>query len=163
MKNNNVTYRSDVKASDIEAVGEIVRSSNFFNTEEIEVAMGLVEETVDTGKASGYEFIFAEIDGKVIGYTCYGRIPCTKHSFDLYWIATHQDYRGLGIGKELMDRTEKAIKEIGGNGVYVETSSKEQYHPTRSFYIKMNYIEKALFEDFYDKNDGKVVYVKFLA
>jgi ribosomal protein S18 acetylase RimI-like enzyme len=136
MKNNNVTYRSDVKPSDIEAVGEIVRSTNFFNTEEIEVAMGLVEETVETGKDSGYDFIFAEIDGKVIGYTCYGRIPCTKHSFDLYWIATHQDYRGMGIGKELMDRTEKAIKEIGGNGVYVETSSKEQYHPTRSFILK---------------------------
>ena len=61
-----------------------------------------------------------------------------------------------------MDRTEKAIKEIGGYGIYVETSSKEQYHPTRSFYTKMNYIQKALFEDFYDKNDGKVVYVKFL-
>lgn len=162
MKNNNVTYRNEVKPSDIEAVGEIVRSTNFFNTEEIEVAMGLVEETVETGKASGYEFLFAEIDGKVVGYTCYGRIPCTKHSFDLYWIATHQDFRGMGIGKELMDKTEQAIKAIGGCGVYVETSSKELYHPTRSFYLKMNYTEKALFEDFYDKDDGKVVYVKFL-
>ncbi len=163
MKKESVIYRTDVKASDIEAVGEIVRSTNFFNSEEIEVAMGLVEERVETGIESGYEFVFAEVDGKVVGYTCYGRIPCTKHSFDLYWIAIHQDFRGLGIGKELMDRTEKVIKEIGGIGVYVETSSKELYHPTRSFYLKMNYIEKALFEDFYDKNDGKVVYVKFLS
>ena len=112
MKNNIVTYRNEVKPSDIEAVGEIVRSTNFFNTEEIEMAMGLVEETVETGKASGYEFLFAEIDGKVVGYTCYGRIPCTKHSFDLYWIATHQDFRGMGIGKELMDKTEQALKQL---------------------------------------------------
>lgn len=57
MKNKNISYRSEVKATDIEAVGEIVRSTNFFNAEEIEVAKGLVEETVETGKASGYEFI----------------------------------------------------------------------------------------------------------
>lgn len=68
----------------------------------------------------------------------------------------------MGIGKELMDRTEKAIKDVGGCGVYVETSSKEQYHPTRQFYLKMNYVQKAFFEDFYDKNDGKIVYVKMV-
>jgi len=162
MKKKIVIYRNEVKATDIGAVGEIVKSTGFFNTEEVEVAMGLVEETVENGKESGYEFIFAEVNGMVVGYTCYGRIPCTKHSYDLYWIATHQDYQGLGIGKELMSQTENAIKDIGGFGVYVETSSKDQYLPTRSFYLKMDYVQKAFFEDFYDKNDGKVVYVKFL-
>lgn len=157
-----IKFRSDVLASDIEAVGNIVKSTGFFNEEEIQIAMELVGERVEKGEKSGYEFIFAETDGKVVGYTCYGRIACTKHSYDMYWIATHYDYQGLGIGKMLIDETEKAIKEQGGNGIYVETSSKEQYHPTRAFYIKMNYIQKALFEDFYDKNDGKVVYVKFL-
>jgi len=160
--NNEINFRTDVKASDIEAVGDIVKSTKFFNEEEIQVAMELVEERVEKGEESGYEFIFAEINNKVVGYTCYGRIPCTKHSFDMYWIATHQDYQGLGIGKKLIDETEKAIKNLGGHGIYVETSTKDQYHPTRSFYLKMNYIQKAVFEDFYDKNDGKVVYIKYI-
>jgi len=159
---NEINFRTDVKASDIEAVGDIVKSTKFFNEEEIQVAMELVEERVEKGEESGYEFIFAEINNKVIGYTCYGRIPCTKHSFDMYWIATHQDYQGLGIGKKLIDETENAIKNLDGHGIYVETSTKDQYHPTRSFYLKMNYIQKAVFEDFYDKNDGKVVYIKYI-
>jgi len=159
---NEINFRTDVIASDIEAVGDIVKSTKFFNEEEIQVAMELVEERVEKGEESGYEFIFAEINNNVVGYTCYGRIPCTKHSFDMYWIATHQNYQGLGIGKKLIDETEKAIKNLGGHGIYVETSTKDQYHPTRSFYLKMNYIQKAVFEDFYDKNDGKVVYIKYI-
>lgn len=159
---NEINFRTDVKAFDIEAVGDIVKSTKFFNEEEIQVAMELVEERVEKGEESGYEFIFAEINNNVVGYTCYGRIPCTKHSFDMYWIATHQDFQGLGIGKKLIDETEKAIKNLGGHGIYVETSTKDQYHPTRSFYLKMNYLQKAVFEDFYDKNDGKVVYIKYI-
>jgi len=159
---NEINFRTDVIATDIKAVGDIVKSTKFFNEEEIQVAMELVEERVEKGEESGYEFIFAEINNNVVGYTCYGRIPCTKHSFDMYWIATHQNYQGLGIGKKLIDETEKAIKNLGGHGIYVETSTKDQYHPTRSFYLKMNYIQKAVFEDFYDKNDGKVVYIKYI-
>ncbi|OFX22793.1 MAG: hypothetical protein A2041_01930 [Bacteroidetes bacterium GWA2_31_9b] len=159
---NEINFRTDVKAFDIKAVGDIVKSTKFFNEEEIQVAMELVEERVEKGEESGYEFIFAEINNNVVGYTCYGRIPCTKHSFDMYWIATHQDFQGLGIGKKLIDETEKAIKNLGGHGIYVETSTKDQYHPTRSFYLKMNYLQKAVFEDFYDKNDGKVVYIKYI-
>ena len=159
---NEINFRTDVKAFDIKAVGDIVKSTKFFNEEEIQVAMELVEERVEKGEESGYEFIFAEINNNVVGYTCYGRIPCTKHSFDMYWIATHQDFQGLGIGKKLIDETEKAIKNLGRHGIYVETSTKDQYHPTRSFYLKMNYLQKAVFEDFYDKNDGKVVYIKYI-
>ena len=155
-----ISIRSEVRSSDPDTIGRIVRSTGFFRDDEILVAMELAEERLHKGVASGYEFLFAEMDGKPVAYSCYGLIPCTLHSFDLYWIATHGDYMNRGIGKYLLQETEKAIFRAGGQGIYVETSSKEQYAPTRAFYEKNQYLLKGRFEDFYAPKDDKLVYVK---
>jgi ribosomal protein S18 acetylase RimI-like enzyme len=141
-------------------IKEIVSSTGFFRDDEIHVAVELVEEWLAKGEASGYEFLFAEVDGETVAYSCYGLIPCTLHSYDLYWIATHKDFMNKGIGRALLRETEKAIWGSGGIGIYVETSSKDQYAPTRAFYEKNGYILKARYEDFYDRGDDKVVYIK---
>ena len=69
---------------------------------------------------------------------------------------------GRGIGKLLIKETETDIRELGGQGIYVETSSRELYTPTRVFYEKNGYSQKATFENFYDNGDHKVVYVKYI-
>jgi hypothetical protein len=93
MKSEKITFRTNVKFEDIEDVMEIVRSTGFFREDEILVARELVDERFHKGAESGYEFIFAEMDGKTIAYSCYGLIPCTLKSYDLYWIATHKGDR----------------------------------------------------------------------
>ncbi len=163
MKTENLTFRSHVKFEDIEAVTDIVRSTGFFREDEVLVARELVEEAFHKGKESGYEFIFAESEGRTISYSCYGLIPCTLKSYDLYWIATHNDFRGKGIGRIVLKQTEEAVNKLGGKTVYVETSSKEQYISTRVFYEKNDYILKAQFEDFYDIGDDKCVYIKVVS
>jgi N-acetylglutamate synthase-like GNAT family acetyltransferase len=152
-----------VKFEDIEDVTDIVRSTGFFREDEVLVARELVDERYHKGKESGYEFIFAEVDGRTIAYSCFGLIPCTLKSYDLYWIATHNDFRGKGIGRIILKKTEEAVIQTGGKTVYVETSSKEQYISTRVFYEKNNYILKARFEDFYDIGDDKCVYIKVVS
>ena len=122
----------------------------------------MIDERLEKGEKSGYLFNFLEKDGKVIGYSCFGLIPCSIISYDLYWIVVHNDHRGSGHGKYLISETEKYIKKIGGVQIYVDTSSKEQYKPTRSFYEKSGYTQIALFENFYDFGDGKVIYFKKL-
>ena len=162
MQTDKLIIRNIPNKEDIIAIAEIVRSTGFFREDEITVAVELVEERLAKGLASGYEFLFAEYGGKTVAYSCYGLIPCTLQSYDLYWIASHNDYRGMGIGRHLLMLTEQEIKKAGGNGIYVETSSKEQYLPTRKFYEKNNYQLKARFEDFYDIDDDKLVYVKYV-
>jgi ribosomal protein S18 acetylase RimI-like enzyme len=152
--------RSEVVPGDPDTIEKIVRSTGFFREDEILVAVELAEERLQKGAASGYEFLFVEIAGKAVAYSCYGLIPCTLHSFDLYWIAAHKDYMNQGIGTCLLRETEQAIFRSGGTGIYVETSSKEQYAPTRAFYEKNQYLLKCRFEDFYAPGDHKVVYVK---
>ncbi|MBE0660960.1 MAG: GNAT family N-acetyltransferase [Bacteroidales bacterium] len=159
---NNIIIRSVVKPEDVEYVREIVTSTNFFHSYEIDVAVELIEETLNKGNESGYSFLFAEVDGKPVAYSCFGLIPCTKSSYDLYWIVVHHDFRGHGIGKKLLELTEQAAREIGGSGIYAETSSQPLYEPTRRFYISNNYIEEARLKDFYNLRDDKLVYSKRL-
>src|SRR3977135_447998 len=78
--------RFDVRPSDSNAVRSIVDRTGFFRPDEVDVAVELVDEHLKRGTASGYHFVFAESEGVVVGYACYGPIVCTVSSFDLYWI-----------------------------------------------------------------------------
>ena len=149
-------YRHEVFLQDIEHITDIVNSTRFFYSYEILIALELIEERLTKGTQSGYWFIFAELAGNVVAYSCYGG------SFDLYWIVTHQNYQGRGIGKQLLQETETTIRHVGGRTIYVETASREQYTSTRHFYEGCHYVKEAQLKDFYDIGDDKVIYVKRL-
>lgn len=157
-----IVFREIVKKDDPEKIKSLVKNTGFFTLEEIEIAEELVLEYLSKGVKSGYNFIFAEIDEKIIGYTCYGLIPCSKISFDLYWIVVDKEYQGIGIGKLLNAETEKRIKNMGGIQIIAETSSKRQYNSTRKFYASTGYKRIISIPDFYDKGDGKVIFLKRL-
>lgn len=155
-----INYRENVVPADVEIVTDIVKSTGFFNQEEIHMAAELVEDRLTDGLSSGYYFIFAEINGHVVAYSCYGPVQGTQSSFDIYWIATHNDHRGKGIGKIVIDETEKRIALAKGKNVYVETASKPQYEPTRKFYLSCGYTLEARLKQFYADDDDKLIYVK---
>ena len=162
MTANTLIYRQQIMAADPHAISRIVRSSGFFSTEEIALARELAEEKLDQGNASSYQFLFAEDKQIVHGYTCFGLIPATSGSYDLYWIAVDEQSRGIGLGKDLMKRTEKIIYDLGGKRIYVETSSRDQYQPTHGFYESCGYHKEAVLKDFYMEDDSKIIYVKTL-
>ena len=147
---------------DIETIREIVKSTGYFYDYEIDVAVELVEERLAKGEASGYHFVFAESEGNTIAYSCYGHIACTKNSYDLFWIVTHNDYRGKGIGKILLKETENKVRQAGGRNIYAETSSLPKYVSTRKFYESNGYKAESVLKDFYNENDDKVTFVKTL-
>lgn len=159
---NNLTYRLEAVASDLVAVKSIVESTGFFNDEELLVARELVLERLNKGEASGYHFVFAQTDKAVVGYCCFGQIPGTSASYDLYWLAVHNDWRGAGIGHRLMAMSEELIARRGGKRIYADTSSRKQYAPTRAFYLALGYRQVACLPDFYSPGDGKIIYVKVL-
>ncbi|MFH0811312.1 MAG: GNAT family N-acetyltransferase [Pseudomonadota bacterium] len=155
-----IIYREDAFPSDIQNVREIVESSRFFSEDEVEIAVELLKERLLKDVSSGYYFLFVEHSRKVIGYACFGPIPGTKWSYEIYWIAVHNDFRGLGMGKEILQRVERKIKAMEGKRIYVETSSREQYKPTHSFYENCGYKKESILQDFYAPGDDKVIYVK---
>ncbi|MBF0259959.1 MAG: hypothetical protein HQK62_14205 [Desulfamplus sp.] len=53
-----IIFRYEPLPDDVEQVKEIVKSTGFFNDEEIEVAGELVQERIDKGDKSGYYFSY---------------------------------------------------------------------------------------------------------
>ncbi len=157
-----VVYRDELKPADLVHVRKIVESTGFFSPEEEAIAVELAEERLSRGVESGYFFVFLEADGEVVAYSCFGPIPATQSSFDLYWIAVRADYRGKGLGKKLLLESERRIQSMGGSRVYIETSSKAQYLPTRAFYLSCRYLQEATLQDFYAPGDSKVIFSKGL-
>ena len=155
-----VTLRRDARTGDPAIVRDITESTGFFYAEEVGTAVELVDERLAKGEASGYSFVFADEGERTLGYACYGPIACTKASFDLYWIAVHADGRGKGLGTTLLDESERLVRESGGHRIYVETSSRPLYEPTRAFYLARGYREEARLAEFYGPGDAKVIYVK---
>jgi ribosomal protein S18 acetylase RimI-like enzyme len=158
----NFVYRQQIQPSDIEAIADIVESSGFFSDEELEIAIELAEDKLEQQEISSYRFLFAEDEKSVVGYTCYGLIPATHSSYDIYWIAVHKDMRGRGLGKLLMAETEKLIRDSGGRQIYAETSSRNQYKPTHNFYEICGYHQEAFLKNFYHEGDSKIIYAKVL-
>jgi GNAT superfamily N-acetyltransferase len=154
-------FRTEPRPEDIAAVRHIVTSTGFFRPDEIDIAVELVEERLDQGlEASGYHFVFADKGGGAVGYACFGPIPCSLTSWDLYWIAVDAAAQRGGLGRALLDAAEASIRAQGGKAVYIETSAKPQYDATRFFYEACGYALEHVFADFYAPGDGKAVYSK---
>ena len=147
----NITWREEPVPTDTNDIVEIVRSTGFFTDEELDIAAELVNERLLKGTASGYYFLFMEIDKKLTGYSCYGPVPGTLNSFDLYWIAIDNESRGTGLGKLLLKMSELKIASMNGVNIYIETSSRDQYTPTRKFYERCGYGAEARLKNFYLK------------
>jgi GNAT superfamily N-acetyltransferase len=157
----NLTFRTEPKESDIKSIHDIVESTKFFYDHEIEIAVELVTETLNLGEeATGYYFVFAEADGVTAAYSCFGPISMSKTSFDLYWIATHNNFRGKGIGKKLLEETYKQATAMGCKIIIAETSGLPHYAPTRAFYDTTEFTLEARLKDFYDMGDDKLFYTK---
>ena len=151
----NLTFRTTPEKKDIKRIREMIESTGFFYDFETDVAVELAEERLENGESTGYHFVFAEVDGVTAAYSCFGHIEMTKSCFDLYWIVTHNDFRGKGIGKKLLEETYKEAKSLGCTMIIAETSGREHYAPTRAFYDSAQYTLEATIKDYYDKGDDK--------
>jgi len=159
---SDLTFRFQINRADRDSIKDILDSTGFFYDYEIEVAVEIADEHLEKEAGGGYYFIAAIYQDKMIGFSCYGEIPCTKASYDLYWIGVHNDFRGKGIGIKILQETEKHIVLLSGKRVYIETSSTEKYAPTQNFYIKSGYILEARLKDYYNDGDDKLMYSKVI-
>jgi ribosomal protein S18 acetylase RimI-like enzyme len=157
-----MNFRSRVRPADRRRVRDLVAATGFFSPAEIDIAVELVDERLAKGDASGYYFLFAESGGRLCGYTCYGLIPCTAASYDLYWIVVAPAFQRRRVGRSLMTQTERRISAAGGTRIYADTSGRRQYAGTRAFYGKCGYRKAAALKDFYSPGDDKVVCFKVL-
>ncbi len=137
----------------------VVRATGVFSDAEVGVAPALFDEGIP-GPSTDYEFVGAFLGDHLVGYACFGARPGTDRTFDLYWIAVHPDAQRTGAGASLMREVEQRLEERRARLLVIETSSRDDYAPTRRFYHKRGYEEAARLRDFYDQGDDRVVLTK---
>lgn len=135
----------------------IVRATSVFSDDEVGVALEVFDAEDD------YEFLGAFHDGDLVGYVCFGPTPSTDRTFDIYWIAVHPDAQRTGAGAALMAAVEQELESRRARMVVIETSSRDDYAPTRRFYHKHGYQESARLRDFFAPGDDRVVFTRRIA
>lgn len=153
----------DITRADRAHFEKILSSSGYFYDFEIEVALSLADETYEKGQEnSGYHWVRLLEKGVVVGFACFGPNPSSVHSWDLYWIAIQEEQRQKHYGSVILKNAEERISSLGGKIVWIETSGRPLYEPTRHFYLKNGYELAATLREFYGPGDDKLVYRKVL-
>jgi ribosomal protein S18 acetylase RimI-like enzyme len=147
---------------DLETLVRLTDETGFFRAEEVETAREVLDEGLEDGATSGYFVQVAAVGGEPAGYVCVGPTPMTRGTWDVYWLAVSPAFQRRGLGRMLMEWAEEYIRECGGLRSVIETSSTDQYVPTRAFYQKAGYREICQIPDYYDIGDSKVILFKSL-
>jgi len=139
---------------------QLTRGAGLFREEEVATAVELLDESL--AGDDDYQFVGAFQGDQLVGYACWGPTPGTAATSDLYWIVVNRDHQGRGIGTQMLAEVEQRLTTHDARLVVVETSSRPDYAPTRSFYEARGYIRTATIPGYYAPGDDLVVFTKDL-
>jgi ribosomal protein S18 acetylase RimI-like enzyme len=152
----------DLRPDDRPEVERILRASGAFRHDEVATGLELVDETLNPRPDTDYQWIVAERAGAVAGFACFGPVPMTEGTFDLYWIAVDPASRGSGLAARLDDAVTERVRQSGGRWLLAETSSTPPYEAARRFYPRRGYSLLERIPDFYRDGDDRLTFGKRL-
>jgi len=151
-----------IKPEDRPVLLHIIEHTGMFSSEEVNVAMELIDVCLNQKEQKDYKIhVATDETDSIVGYVCYGPTPATVGTFDLYWIVVDVVCQNQGIGKQLLQFVEGEVSRKVGRLIIIETSSVEKYLPTRGFYLRNGYTIAAQIKDFYREGDDRVIFVKY--
>jgi GNAT superfamily N-acetyltransferase len=152
-----------ITGEDRRSIEEILRSTDFFYEFEIQTALEIADETIEKGSdVSGYFWMKINDEDGLVAFANYGKNSFSVHSWDLYWIAVHNNSRNKKLGSLLLKAIEDDVRKRGGRILWIETSGRPLYAPTETFYRRNGYTLQASLKDFYGPGDPKQIYSKVL-
>lgn len=147
-----------VIASDVDALKEVLDSSDLFSSEMLEE---IIADYLENPYTEDIWFTYTENEKPIsIGYCAPEKF--TDGTYNLYALGVTKNLQGKGIGMQMMEFIEELLKERGARVLIVETSSTVDFELTREFYLKCNYHHEATIRDFWNEGDHKVVFWKKL-
>ena len=148
---------------DRETLYSMLRETQVFTPEEIKVAMELIDIVLRDPSQEDYKIdCMANDEDQAIGYVCYGPVPMTQGTFDLYWIVVAPRSQGQGVGSKLLHFLEGTVREKKGRMILIDTSSTPQYETTQKFYSRHGFQEVARVPDYYHPGNDRITFCKRL-
>jgi ribosomal protein S18 acetylase RimI-like enzyme len=141
----------------------MLAATGCFNEADRALALELIDDALEKGERSDYRFICAEGKKRLAGYACFGKIPLTEASYDLYWIVVDPAAKGQGLGRRLLEAASEECLAQGGRHLYAETSSTPAYAAARAFYEATGFELVSQLTGFYAPGNDKLIYSKRLA
>lgn len=160
-------YLRPIRLEDRDSLAELLRHTDNFNPEEVEVALELIDEALHRPVESGYCCLIAAPNAgakpeEVLGYACYGKTPMTESTYDLYWIVVDAAHREQGIGRQILQALIQTLRADGGTILRVETSSQESYRGTLKFYEREGFTIAGRIPSFYKPGDDLIILIHLL-
>lgn len=86
----------------------------------------------------------------------------TDRTWNMKAIAVMPSLQRSGFGRGLVQALEDALRARNQRILIVDTSSTDDYLPTRAFYQNVGYVEEGRIRDFWGEGDDKIVFWKSL-
>lgn len=159
-----LSFRETIASQDIPLICDMLSRTGFFDEspDEIPVAAELAQIAIDHHNTGDYVFIFAQDQGKTVGYVCYGKVACTQASYEIYWLCVDPDEQHKGYGVALVGQVVARIMPQGAQKLYVQTAGRPQYRPTQQFYEACAFVLEARLKDYYMPGDDGLIYSRSL-
>jgi ribosomal protein S18 acetylase RimI-like enzyme len=149
---------------DREKLFSMLVETRVFTPEEIKVAMELIDIVLKDPSQEDYRIdCMANDEDQAIGYVCYGPVPMTQGTFDLYWIVVDPKFQGQGVGSKLLLFLEGIVRERLGRMILIDTSSIPQYEKSQRFYVRHGFQEVARVPDYYYPGNDRITFCKKLS
>lgn len=139
----------------------LAEATELFSPEDLEGFAGMMDEQLASGTEGDDVWITDDEDG-LRGAAYYAPEPFAEGVWNLYFIGVHPQEQGKGRGSALMRHVETDLQKRGDRLLLVETSGKDDFALTRTFYKKNGYTEEARIRDYYEDGDDKIIFRKVL-
>jgi ribosomal protein S18 acetylase RimI-like enzyme len=142
------------------ALVEMARGTGAFKPIEIQALQEVLDDYHAHAAAEGHRAVAFEKDGKLLGFAYFAEAAMTDRTWSLWWIVVDHQLHARGIGGELLQHIETAVRSANGRLLLIETSSLPKYELTRRFYIKHGYAQIAAVTDYYADYDDMLYFGK---
>jgi len=143
--------------SDKQAILHVAVDSGLFPAEHVGELAEMMNDQLEA-ETSGHHWIVDEYEGQVLAAAYYAPEVMTEGTWNLYFIAVQEGFKGKGLGSTLLHYVEDGLRTSGQRILLIETSGLDGFELTRKFYAKHGYTEEARIREFYGPGDDKVVF-----
>ncbi|MFO0947075.1 MAG: N-acetyltransferase [Planctomycetota bacterium] len=92
--------------------------------------------------------MIAEVGQEIVGWSAGLLRQHREHrSGRLYNVAVHPEFRGMQIGRQLVERSLEALAEAGASGVFLEV--REDNQVAIGLYRRLGFVDHHLLPDYY--------------